>query len=366
MKKTPIFQRGIEKYKKGFFSVFLGVASLILAIISMRGEESELGWKIVIALVVINSIFLITLSLYQGYLTKKSHNANIEIEKKAKLHTDFIRSLLLFSNNTMGALNKFSTQIVSINDRIQEQENEISGLEALTSEDEDVMAQIEAQIESMRKRIDNESIRLLMDEYNHFLGNVLSYLKNILDEWFSVKGLGLKVSISIKQFNRIVEGKDDINDVKIITTFRDNKTYNRKDREIGEIEYRIDANTASRYCLNKPCFIKNNISPDASDYSNENARFKEFYNCTIVAPIVCKYSDMDIFYGYIACDVLNNDDMNKDIFDDYMGDIMIVAGKIIGMYFDEIDYQWDAIMVRHEPPNDDFLASIYQNKLKVV
>ena len=149
----------------------------------------------------------------------------------------------------------------------------------------------------------------------------------------------------------------------IITSFRDARTYTRKYREIGEREFYINRNTAYQHCLNKERYIRNNIDPYASDYSNENETFSEFYNCTIVVPIVFKYENVNLYYGYLCCDTQNEEYSKDIIFNDQVADIMIFAAKIIAKYIDEVDNQIRN-MLFDDSPELSLLILLYQDKFK--
>ena len=95
--------------------------------------------------------------------------------------------------------------------------------------------------------------------------------------------------------------------------------------------------------------MKNNITADDKTYDNEHTGFLEYYNCAIVVPIKYEYPDYSHVYGYLACDILNDDFSNNCLLDDKMAEIMEATANIIGAYFDNMDYQWDYVL------EDDFL-----------
>ena len=147
-----------------------------------------------------------------------------------------------------------------------------------------------------------------------------------------------------------------MSDVGIITTFRDHKTYSQGKREIGIKEYSIRKNTDFTYCLTRSYFLKNNIVADDKTYDNENKDFLNYYNCTIVVPIVYRYPDRQHIYGYLTCDILNKDYFVDKLLDEKMAEIMVATANIIGIYFDSMDFQWEYVL------EDDFLDIVYNMK----
>lgn len=186
----------------------------------------------------------------------------------------------------------------------------------------------------------------ILDEFNHFLGNIVSKVKWILDEYLEEKEINLQASISVKQFNRIITNSMDENlsDVGVITTYRDNQTYRSGKREVGEIRYTIDGNSDFRFCLTHNSFLKNNIKEDDQTYANEHKGHLSIYNCAIVVPIKYDYPGFTRYFGYLTCDVLNQDLESEDILDENMVEIMHVAASIIGIYLDNMDFQWNYIL----------------------
>lgn len=133
-------------------------------------------------------------------------------------------------------------------------------------------------------------------------------------------------------------------DIEIITTFRDSQTYSQGKCEIGEEIYSINKNTDFLYCLTHPYFLKNNIQEDDRTYDNEHKGFLEYYNCAIVVPIKCAYPNSTYIYGYLTCDILNDDFSQQNLLDDKMAEIMEATANIMGIYFDDMDFQFKHLL----------------------
>lgn len=350
-----------------FASWTISIAGLVFAILSFF-NQTDLGGIIVLLLIVLNSVFLILVSIYETVLYRrgsaieeKIYNEKnqeiIELETALKLSKDLSDKLRYYYKYIILTLNKFITQLSAVNIKYVEAEDSIKVLiEEYKNSGKKIDEKLESYLNERKVINEIEYRRSMLKEYNHFLGNTTNKLKYILDNSLKEKGCSLETSISIKQFSRIVTDVKKINDVIIITTFRDNQTYSQGKREVGNKKYSIDNNTDFIYCLTHTYFLKNNISLDDRTYANEHQGFQEYYNCTVVVPIKYEYPDCSHLYGYLTCDILNDDLSKNNLLDDNMAEIMEATANIIGAYFDSMDYQWEYTL------EDDFLDIIYKMK----
>ena len=351
-------------------SWIFNVAGLVLAILSFIKNDADLGWGVVLSLIIFNSIFLIIISIYETLLFKRGATLEKDIIKEKDEAIEQLKLQLKLSNNQsdklryyykyiIATLNKFSTQLLEVNYKLQESNNDIDQMvEEYNSNNNHADDKFESFIANLKSTAYNDYEQSMLKEFNHFLSNITNKLKLILDISLKEKDCMLETSISVKQFSRIVYDPDDILDIGIITTFRDSQTYSQGKREIGEKIYYINKNTDFLYCLTHSYFLKNNIQEDDRTYDNEHKGFLEYYNCAIVVPIKCEFPDSTHIYGYLTCDILNDDFFQQNLLDDKMAEIMEATANIMGLYFDDMDFQWDHVL------NYDFLDTIFNFKNK--
>ena len=205
----------------------------------------------------------------------------------------------------------------------------------------------------------------------------------MIDKSLDQKGLKLSCSVSIKQFDKIYEDNMDYRDLKVYTTFRDGSTFNDKikkgKREVCSKIFSVSKNIDFVQCLSQESFLKNNFNQSDTDYYNESVEYFKNYNCAMVVPIFSIYGGRKRYYGYLACDTLNTDLENSNIFDEEMLQIMKFSANILGSYFDDLDYQWDNLQESLEKyleenissdflytqiEADEFLTVLYELKTK--
>lgn len=368
MKKWEIFKNEYLGKISRVISWIVNIAGLVFAILSFINSSADLGWIIILGIVIFNSVFLIMVSIYETLLYKRAKTIENKITTEKddeiskltlsiKISDDLSDKLRYYYKYIIMTLNKFNTQLFAVNGKLAKSRDETKVLkEKKCLNGKEVDNDVMEYIESVLKTAEDDYCRSMLREYNHFLGNVTGKLKFILDACLKSKNCMLETSISIKQFDRIVVDPNDINDVIVITTFRDSQTYSLGKREIGQKEYSISKNTDFIYCLSHSYFLKNNITSDDKSYDNENTGFLEYYNCTIVVPIKYSYPDCSHIYGYLTCDILNDDLSKENLLDEDMAEIMEATANIIGAYFDNMDYNWEYTF------ENDFLDIVFDMK----
>lgn len=308
------------------------------------------------------------MSIYETLLFKRGSKIEKDIKEEKQKEIDQLRESLFFSNDlndkliyyyqyTVSSLNKFLSQLCAVNTKFEDNKRIIEQVgDNYIRTGVPIDDEVEKQIKEQKEKAEKEYRQSMLKEFDHFLGNITGKLKSTLDVALKAKGSLLETSISVKQFSRIVSDPENVSDVGIITTFRDHKTYSQGKREIGIKEYSIRKNTDFTYCLTRSYFLKNNIVADDKTYDNENKDFLNYYNCTIVVPIVYRYPDRQHIYGYLTCDILNKDYFVDKLLDEKMAEIMVATANIIGIYFDSMDFQWEYVL------EDDFLDIVYNMK----
>lgn len=350
------------------FSWLFNIVSLILAIISFMYPDYNLNWAVILFVIIFNSLFLIIVSIYETLLYKRGAKLEEETLQEKSDEIEKLKNSLFCNEDLFGKsiyyykyivkkLNKFNTQLYAINSDLAKFRKNMD--DYVKKCDSDFGKNGEATDDYFYQLIKDEEIKYrkcMLKEFNDFLSKITNKLKYILDIYLKKKGCSLETSISVKQFSRIVTDIQDINDVTVITTYRDNQTYTQDKREVGKVQYTILNNTDFLHCLKKPYFLKNNISSKDKTYNNEHEGFLEYYNCTIVVPIKYDYPDCSHFYGYLTCDIHNDDFSKNNLLDDKMAEIMEVTANVISAYFDNMDFQWDYVL------EDDFLDIVYNMK----
>lgn len=368
MKKWDTFKKKYLGKISIAFSWIVNISGLVLAILSFIKSNATLGWRTILIVVIVDSAFLVVVSIYETLLYKKG--ASIEekivkekedevyaLEKSLKLSEDLLVKMRYYYKYIIFTLNNFDTQLCAVNSKLAESKKEIDNLmKEYDSKGEKIDEKVEQFISALIETSKNDYKHSMLKEFDHFLSNVTNKLKFILDASLREKECLLETSISVKLFNNIVTDPENISDIVIITSFRDNQTYSQGKREIGIEKYSIRNNSDFIYCLSHPYFLKNNITSEDRTYDNEHTDFLEYYNCTIVVPIKYEYPDCSHVYGYLTCDILNDDFSKCDLLDDRMAEIMEATARIIGAYFDNMDYQWDYVL------EDDFLDIVYNMK----
>ena len=169
----------------------------------------------------------------------------------------------------------------------------------------------------------------------------------------SAKGYSMRVSATIKLFNRpYLSDEDNRKEIIVYTAFRDKRTYEKKQREIGEEPYTIDGNVDFVHCLKKDHFIINNAKKDSDNYMNEHTDFDRYYNCAIVVAIRTKLlGNRFKHFGYLCCDCLSQQDA-EEIFDTRSANFLFAIAKQYATYFDTLDANWNDRMKEIADFND--------------
>jgi hypothetical protein len=114
-----------------------------------------------------------------------------------------------------------------------------------------------------------------------------------------------------RAFNKQLKRKLKRNQQWIITVYRDPETYEkyREKREVGNRIYDVQRNTAFIHIFQdrEQVFANDDLRALGDAYKNENERWSEQYNATIVAPIRYSVPEKGKYrcFGFIAIDCLN-------------------------------------------------------------
>lgn len=341
----------------------VNIAGLILSIVSFIKNEVELGWKIVLGLIVFNSIFISFVSIYETLLYKRGASIESEIieekdkeSRKLQMSQQLSDKLRYYYKYIISTYGVFTTKLYDVNLKHQESKENAQKIEtacAGTMQDD-----TKTSVDYFKENAEEGYKQLMNELFNRFLSNITAKLKEVLDTHLKEKGCMLETSISVKQFKAKTQRPMLPDDYDVFTMFRDSQTYSQRKREVGEALYSISKNTDFLHCLSYPYYLKNNIKSDDVTYNNEHEGFSAYYNCAIVVPIKREYSDTVCYYGYLTCDILNDDLSRNDLLDDKMADVMEATANIMGMYYDEMNCNWI------EELNCSFVDIICKKKIK--
>jgi len=354
MRKFEDIKKRKMEIVREIFSWIFNLAGLVLAVVSLR-KNSNIEWYIVLGIVIFNSILLMGASIYVYAIDRRSkdveggENERLKMEmerlfKELQMGKMMSRKLRFYFKEVIAMLNDFTVRLLAINYKYSE----------------DVKLAREIEDETIREKFEKIACenywQAMSAEYDRFLGNITSRLKDILDIELQERGFVLGTAIAIKQFSRIVTERKNLDGVEILTTFRDKKTYSSDEREIGQKRHTLVSNPAFTKCIKSRTsyYLRNNIEKIDSEYESESRP----YNCTIVVPICCEYPKQSHMYGYLGCDVQNDDANRKDVFDKEMVEVAAATANIIGLYFDNVDFQWSQVL------HQDFLAVIFERKCR--
>ncbi len=200
----------------------------------------------------------------------------------------------------------------------------------------------------------------LFDLFKRYSAILLSYVVTMIEAYLKANDCSLPVSATIKLFDTPLMSKDDRGKIAVYTAFRDKKTYDAHEREIGEESYTIEGNIDFGYCLVKDHYIINNAKKDSGNYLNEHVDFDKYYNCAVVVPIRIKQADSsNKFLGYLCCDCLNQSCNNDEIFGKESAQMLFAMAQLYGTFLETLESNWlDRTNGVSELPNS-ILALIY-------
>lgn len=201
----------------------------------------------------------------------------------------------------------------------------------------------------------------LFELYNRYTKEIIEYSIKAIDTHLKSLGNDIKLSATIKLLNRpYYDASGDRRGVAVYTAFRDKKSYNNDEREIGLSKYTIDGNADFIYCLKKEYFIINNAKKNSQNYMNEHADFDQYYNCAVVVPIRVRVSGSSYkFFGYLCCDCLNKDTNNKEIFSSESGKILFTMAQLYGTFLETLNSNWMDRTNGQDETKDSYLTQIY-------
>lgn len=182
----------------------------------------------------------------------------------------------------------------------------------------------------------------LFELYKRYSTQLLQCATTIEETYIKAKWAYHEMSTSIKLFNKpFVQKSTDRSEIIVYTAFRDKRTYDQHEREVGRSPYTIDGNSDFVQCLTKECFILNNAKKSSDNYLNEHKDFDLYYNCTVVVPIRTKQPDGNYkIYGYLCCDCLTKDGNTVEVFDKVSARYLFTLAQLYASFLETIDSNW--------------------------
>lgn len=181
----------------------------------------------------------------------------------------------------------------------------------------------------------------LFDLFKRYSSNLLSYVVTMVEAYLKAYNCSLHVSATIKLFDKPLMQKDNRGEITVYTAFRDKRTYDEHEREIGQEPYTIEGNIDFGCCLVKDHFIINNAKKDSGSYLNEHIDFDKYYNCAVVVPIRIKQANSTYkFLGFLCCDCLNKSNDNSEVFGKEVAQMLFAMAQIYGTFLETLDSNW--------------------------
>jgi hypothetical protein len=336
-----------------FGSLFFNLAALVVTIFGYRsGDDIK---KIVFVILFISYLIIaacIVFTLLYNFHVRNNANFNKKAMESIK---NFNSDLMVFNKdmikNTNFTLASFWLQNNKYKDFMNLIQRKAGNLALIPTGD------LSAFQEEIEKR-NQEHARDLVQLYNDYLRSIVNDNKKILETALDIKGYQLVVTVTLKLMSRVLEGEDSHKNIRIISAFRDSEASRNTEREIGKQEYTIDKSIDFVTCLRKEIFIKNNAKKGDGDYYNEHIDFDQYYNCTITVPIYSEYAGEKKYFGYLCCDVLNENDDNAIVFDIDEANILSSTAYNLSLFFDNINSIWKEML--YESKDNDFNNHIFR------
>ena len=348
-----IFLKLIEKY----LSWVIAIGGLICSIVGLFNTDA-FSSRVVYLIVIIDTLILIgigcyiAISYYINLSKKGEYERDIEcyarrvdaLKEKLQINKKTIETININSEYIISSLCNFLNRFFSMTDKALDEIESIKTEEKEMREHNYTNSEINKKIALLTKEKNDYIWHSVIDDYNRFLGNITVKAKETIEAYLSSKGIKTNVALAIKLLITPTEMRQ-INKVQnqpiVYTAFRDSKTWREKKRnEIAKNKYTINKNSDFIHCLNRDYFIFNNKNSDSEDYTNENKNFDDYYNCGVTSLISSNKHDDRIVYGFLACDVLNENSELEDIMDMNVANILKGISHVIATYFDNIDNNW--------------------------
>lgn len=316
------------------------------------------------------------------------YRANESKKKLGMLQSEFdtykknieatFNSSILESNEKFSILNEFQFLLLKIINKYNTKQREIA------DRFQDGLDEIEAKLEKidnpekeasfvLAEELKKQSIVFLEDIYKSFKEHQKRLFKEVVEQSqrsvediLRLNGYNINVSFSMKLLTKpliLTSNGNSMGNEIIQTVFRDQRTHNTGEREVWEIEYKIAENTDFLHCINAQnlnvkdaLFISNKLfkMKDEGTYRNENGRFREFYDSTIVAPITNHFiEDGRMIFGFLTCDAMisGTEYAGKEVFTHEEGKMLLSAANGVGIILSEVNIYLEELGIEMDQRN---------------
>lgn len=378
-----------SEFKTEWISIILTILGLIIAVYGYGNSESG---KIGIACIVCAQVLVVFAWCFVFY-------TKIQLYKKIGFNRHKVKLLNNKLRKCEQELNEKGEFIVCERENIVKQHKKIANaIKSNSIHSNTMLKRIPAEAEKQYKLIEilsksnsegmeesavdaeqnyNDSANVLMESLDQFRDTLYSLFKQHCREvtneakklqtaLLALKGYDYTISITVKlMVNPYNSDSDRMHDMSVYTAFRDNESYEEKQREIGIELYTIAGNTDFMQCLTEENFIINNATGDDRNYRNENRGFPDHYNCAVVVPIRIKRVGGDFkLFGFLCCDCLS--DQKAEVFDEINAEYLFAMGQNLATFLETLDSNWvDRTQDLEESQNNILLVlhkKIYKGK----
>lgn len=298
----------------GIISVLLGVLSIVITIFDWKSPEGLSLLNVDSHIVILFFLVIIIVALVALWKRRGS------VIKSLK--TDIEKQEESFSNQLKTLQDKVANYEITIRDNEEYLLAELKTLQNIVSHYKEKLFQYFQQfIPNNLVKFNEKEVELFQDICRIIIDGVRESLKEyfksqdtdvIEDIAITVKLIVLSEElIKMNILNEEQKRKVQTQEQWVITVYRDSYTYRhyRKERGLnGERMYSISGNTAFQHIVTnkQPHYLNNDLQKDAH-YLNENPKWKDHYNSTLVVPISYENDHLNqyINVGFVAVDSRN-------------------------------------------------------------
>ncbi|WP_031568233.1 hypothetical protein [Rheinheimera texasensis] len=276
------------------FNLFAGLCSIIALVgwalqtfITWSGISGVVGWlaTTVIVLTFFMTLMVLVVFARKHYVLADEREANSKLLEHQNLNLQNFYHL----RSAIDRLQKLEQEVLS-------KMNEFTSIEALNSYIELKEKDGAAIFKKFATKAVNNSFKL---------AKIYFIAKKI-----NVGSLRLTVKAIISQNNQ------NSADWLVKTVVRDSETWQKLGNDdenytIDSKEHKIGDNTDFFYIVDKnnPMFVSNDLKKLSAKYKNSSNNWSENYNATFVVPIATQYKESWMYFGFIALDSLNEENL---------------------------------------------------------
>ena len=327
----------------------IGIISTIVCTIATGDGDFAIIYVVVVALETVLTIIAIWHIRIKHDYEAKYQQLTDELANKDRQITDLVASNHAQKAELVDKYGKTLATIISTTKNASKLNNDLcnripeinaksySLLEALQKSGITDQALMQEEIAKSYEDLANA----LFDLFKRYSSNLLSYAVTMVEAYLTANDCDLPVSATIKLFDKPLMSKDDRSAITVYTAFRDKRTYDEHEREIGQEPYTIEGNIDFGCCLIRDHFIINNAKKDSGSYLNEHVDFDKYYNCAVVVPIRIKQANSTYKYlGFLCCDCLNQGNSSAEIFGKEVAQMLFAMAQIYGTFLETLDSNW--------------------------